>query len=87
MKIDSGGVEGVAAKVVGKQPPPEDFRISNLTRCQVPLSEPPAERIGVPEVAVGCSWANNPATEVLWQEWRSKCFPYPEVKRKCSYCC
>jgi len=19
-------------------------------------------------------------------EWRSKCFPYPEVKRKCSYC-
>ena len=28
MKIDIGGVEGVAAKVVGKQPPPEDFWIA-----------------------------------------------------------
>src|SRR5580692_7563332 len=29
MKIDIGGVEGVAAKVVGKQPPPEDFWIAS----------------------------------------------------------
>jgi hypothetical protein len=28
MKIDIGGIEGVAAKVVGKQPPPEDFWIA-----------------------------------------------------------
>jgi hypothetical protein len=28
MKIDIGGVEGVAAKVVDKQPPPEDFWIA-----------------------------------------------------------
>jgi hypothetical protein len=28
MKIDIGGVEGVAAKVLGKQPPPEDFWIA-----------------------------------------------------------
>jgi hypothetical protein len=28
MKIDIGGGEGVAAKVVGKQPPPEDFWIA-----------------------------------------------------------
>lgn len=28
MKIEIGGVEGVAAKVVGKQPPPEDFWIA-----------------------------------------------------------
>jgi hypothetical protein len=29
MKIDIGGVEGVAAKLVGKQPPPEDFWIDS----------------------------------------------------------
>jgi hypothetical protein len=28
MKIDIGGVEGAAAKVLGKQPPPEDFWIA-----------------------------------------------------------
>lgn len=28
MKIDIGGIEGIATKVVGKQPPPEDFWIA-----------------------------------------------------------
>jgi hypothetical protein len=44
VKIDIGGVEGVAAKVVGKQPPPEDFWIASgnapvFLKSQGPLYE------------------------------------------------
>jgi len=44
MKIDIGGIEGVAAKVVGKQPPPEDFWIASgnapvFLKSQGPLYE------------------------------------------------